>query len=169
MVRIDPTTAGAYVTPEGMCQLGHSKDHRPDLPQVKMAMAVLEPLGVPLTTTVVTGQTADAPLYVPEIAKVRQTAQCTGLTDVGDCTMAAIGTRAEIVAHQDDSVCPLAAKQMPEAALDRVLDPVFHDVLEPSAIRLPHADEALAGLCREPGAAPATTRHARGHRTQRAR
>jgi transposase len=140
VVRVDTTTAGAYVTPEGLFQLGHSKDHRPDLPQVKIAMAVLDPLGLPLTTTVVAGQTADDPLYLPEIAKVRQTAQRTGLTYVGDCKMAAIGTRAEIVAHQDYYLCPLSAKQMPEAELDRVLDPVFRAVLEPSAIRLPNAD-----------------------------
>src|SRR5437879_2765354 len=101
MVRVDTTTAAAYVTPEGMCQLGHSKDHRPDLPQVKIAMSVLDPLGLPLTTTVVAGHTADDPLYLPESATVRQTAQRTGLPSVGDCKMAAIGTRAAIVAHQD--------------------------------------------------------------------
>ena len=57
--------------------------------------------------------------------------------------MAAIGPRAEIVAHQDYYVCPLSAKQMPDAELDRVLDPVFREVLVPSAIRLPNADGAL--------------------------
>src|SRR6267143_2005921 len=143
MVRVDTTTAGASGTPEGLFQLGHSKDHRPDLPQVKIAMAVLDPLGLPLTTTVVAGQTADDPLYLPEIAKVRQIAQLTGLTYVGDCKMAAIGTRAEIVAHQDFYLCPLSAKQMPDAELDRVLDPVFREVLAPSAIRLPNADGVL--------------------------
>jgi transposase len=143
VVRIDTTTAGAYVTPDGLFQLGHSKDHRPDLPQVKIAMAVLDPLGLPLTTTVVAGQTADDPLYLPEIAKVRQTTQRPGLTYVGDCKMAAIGTRAEIVAHQDYYLCPLSAKQMSEAELDRVLDPVFRGVLEPSEIRLPNADGGL--------------------------
>jgi transposase len=65
VVRVDTTTAAAYVTPEGMFQLGHSKDHRPDLPQIKIAMAVLDPLGLPLTTTVVAGNTADDPLYKP--------------------------------------------------------------------------------------------------------
>jgi transposase len=142
-VRVDTTTAAAYVTPEGMFQLGHSKDHRPDLPQVKIAMAVLDPLGLPLTTTVVAGNTADDPLYLPEIAKVRQIARITGLTYVGDCKMAAMGTRAEIVAHQDYYLCPLSAKQMPEAELDRVLEPVLRGALEPSAIRLPNADGAL--------------------------
>lgn len=140
MVRIDTTTARAYVTPEGLFQLGHSKDHRPDLPQVKIALSVLDPLGLPLTTTVVAGQTADDPLYLPEIAKVRQTAQRRGLTYVGDCKMAALGTRAEIVAHQDYYLCPLSAKQMPDAELDRLLAPVFSGTLIPQDIRLPNAD-----------------------------
>jgi hypothetical protein len=143
VVRLDTTTAAAYVTPEGLFQLGHSKDHRPALPQVKVSMSVLEPLGLPLTTTVVAGQTADDPLYLPEIAKVRQSAGTTGLPYVGDCKMAALGTRAEIVAHQDYSLCPLSAKQMPEAELERVLDPVFPNALAPSAIRLPHTDGTL--------------------------
>ena len=142
-VRLDTTPAAAYVTPEGLCQLGHSKAHRPDLPQVKVAMSVLDPLGLPLTTTVVAGQTADDPLYLPEIAKVRQSAGTIGLTYVGDCKMAALGTRAEIVAHQDYYLCPLSAKQMPEAELDGVLAPVFRDALAPSALRLPHSDGAL--------------------------
>ena len=140
LVRIDTTTAAAYVTPAGMFQLGHSKHHGPDLPQGKIAMSVPDPLGLPLTTTVVAGQTADDPLYLPEIAKVRQTARTPGLTYVGDCKMAALGTRAEIVAHQDYYLCPLSANQMPDTALDRVLAPVLHDALEPSAIRLPNAD-----------------------------
>jgi transposase len=143
VVRLDTTTAAAYVTPEGLFQLGPSKDHRPALPQVKVSMSVLDPLGLPLTTTVVAGQTAADPLYLPEIAKVRQRAGTTGLPYVGDCKMAALGTRAEIVAHQDYSLCPLSAKQMPEAELEHVLDPVFPNALAPSAIRLPHTDGTL--------------------------
>jgi transposase len=143
VVRIDTTTAAAYVTPEGLFQLGHSKDHRPDLPQVKIAMSVLDPLGLPLTTTVVAGNTADDPLYLPEIAKIRQIARSRGLTYVGDCKMAAIRTRAELVAHGDYYLCPLSAKQMPEADLARVLAPVWSGALQPSALRLPTADGTL--------------------------
>src|SRR6266850_159654 len=143
MARVDSTTVAAFVTPEGMFQLGHSKDHRSDLPQVKIAMSVLDPLGLPLTTTVVAGNTADDPLYLPEIAKVRQSAGTPGLTYVGDCKMAAIGTRAEIVAHQDSYGCPLSAKQMPAAELDHVLAPVWSGVLEPTAIHLPNANGTL--------------------------
>ena len=49
-VRLATTTASGdwRVTEEGLCQFGHSKDHRPDLPQVKVLLAVLDPLGWPL-------------------------------------------------------------------------------------------------------------------------
>jgi transposase len=43
-------------------QFGHSKDHRPDLPQVKVMLSTLDPLGVPLATAVVPGHHADDPL-----------------------------------------------------------------------------------------------------------
>jgi len=142
VARVDSTTASAFVSPAGMFQLGHSKDHRPDLPPVKIAMAVLDPLGLPLTTTVVAGNTADDPLYLPEIAKVRMVAQITGLTYIGDCKMAAIGTRAELVAQGDHYLCPLSAKQLPAEELDRWLDPVFNGRLVPTAIHVSHADGA---------------------------
>lgn len=140
IARVDTTTTSAFVSPEGMFQFGHSKDHRPDLPQLKISMSVLDPFGLPLTTTVVSGNTADDPLYLPEIAKVRKIAGMSGLTYVGDCKMAALGTRAEIAAHQDYYLCPLSAKQMPEAELDRLLEPVFSRKLKPTQIRLPNAD-----------------------------
>ena len=44
---------------------------------------------------------------------------------------------------QDFYLCPLSAKPMPDAELDRVLAPVFREVLAPSAIRLPNADGVL--------------------------
>lgn len=51
-IHVDSTTASAYVSvsPEGLFQFGHSKDYRPDLPQVKVMQAVLDPLGMPLAT-----------------------------------------------------------------------------------------------------------------------
>ena len=103
-------------------------------------MAVLDPLGLPLPTTVVAGHMADAPLSRPAMATVRQGAQRPGLPYVGDGKRAAIGTRAAIVAPQDDSWGPLSAPPMPAAELDRVRDPVLREGLAPRAIRLPHAD-----------------------------
>lgn len=124
-VRVDTTTASAYVTPDGMFQLGHSKDHRPDLPQLKISLSTLDPLGLPLTITVVAGNAADDPRYLPEIAKVRESLGHQGVTYIGDCKMAALETRADIVAHGDYYLCPLSAVQIPAAELDRLLRPVW--------------------------------------------
>jgi len=114
-VRIDTTTASSYadVNEQGVLQLGHSKDHRPDLPQLKLALASLDPLGMPLATEVLSGEQADDPVYLPLIARVRRGLQQKGLLYVGDCKMAALQTRASIAAHGDFYLCPLSALQAP--------------------------------------------------------
>src|SRR5262249_53297055 len=69
----DSPSASVYarVSEGALFQLGHSKDHRPDLPQVKVIQAVLDPLGMPLATDVVSGERADDPLYIPCIERVQ--------------------------------------------------------------------------------------------------
>jgi len=126
-VRIDSTSAKTYagVSEEGLFQFGHSKDHRADLPQIKINLSALDPLGLPLTTTVVSGNCADDPLYVPEIKRVQQTLGAGGKTYIGDCKMGALATRAWVAGSGDDYVCPLAGKQMPAEELEKLLSPVF--------------------------------------------
>jgi len=126
-VRVDSTTAKGYVkvTPDGLFQLGHSKDNRPDLPQVKINVSTLDPLGMPLTTTVVSGEKADDPLYVPEIRKVQQSLGQSGVTFIGDCKMAAFETRAIIEDSDDFYLCPLPSVQIPSSELNRILMPVW--------------------------------------------
>src|SRR5437870_7628200 len=126
-VRVDSTTASGYwtVTEEGLFQLGYSKDHRPDLPQLKVMLSALDPLGLPVATQVVSGERADDRLYLPAIAQVSQSLNAHGLLYVGDCKMAALDTRAYLEAQQDYYLCPLAAKQMPEEILDEYLQPVW--------------------------------------------
>ena len=91
-VRMDSTTASGYwdVTEDGLFQFGHSKDHRPDLPQIKLMLATLDPLGLPLAADVVPGQRTDDPLYLPIIARVRASLERTGLLYVGDCKLGAL-------------------------------------------------------------------------------
>lgn len=115
-IRIDATTATSYldVTAEGLVQFGHSKDHRPDLPQIKINLAVLDPLGMPVTTEVVAGNRADDPLYLPAIRRVQQSVGASGLTYIGDCKMGSLETRAAIVASGNGYVCPLGGVQLPQ-------------------------------------------------------
>jgi len=126
-VRLDSTTASGYgsVTPEGLFQFGHSKDHRPDLPQVKVMLATLDPLGMPLATMVLPGQRADDPLYIPAITQVRQGLGRGGLLYIGDCKMGALATRAFLQAGGDFYLCPLSEIQMPADRLEETLAPLW--------------------------------------------
>lgn len=125
-VRLDATTTKTYagVDEHGLFQFGHSKDQRPDLAQVKVNLSTLDPLGLPLTTTVVSGNCADDPLYVPEIQAVQRALGRGGKTYIGDCKMGAEATRASVAWSQDYDLCPLAGTQMPAAALAELLTPV---------------------------------------------
>jgi hypothetical protein len=80
-VHVDSTSASAYasVSDEGLFQFGHSKDQRPDLPQVKVMQAVLDPLGMLLVIDVVSGERADDPLYIPCIERVQASLGRSGL------------------------------------------------------------------------------------------
>jgi transposase len=101
-IHVDSTTASAYpsVSPEGLFQFGHSKDYRPDLPPVKGMQAVLEPLGMPLATEVVSGECAEDPLDVLCIERGQQRGARSGLLFVGTCKMVAHAPRAFINAGQ---------------------------------------------------------------------
>jgi transposase len=71
-----------------------------------MAAAAI-PSGFPLAVDIVPGNSADDPLYLPLLARVRSQLKRKGLLYSGDCKMAAIGTRADIVAHDDFYLVPL--------------------------------------------------------------
>src|SRR3954467_6692808 len=102
-VRLDATTSCGYhtATDDGLMQLGHSKDHRPDLAQFKLMAAVAEPTGLFLAGDVHPGNAADDPLYLPLYRRVRTMLGQTGLLYAGDCKMAALETRAAIAANGD--------------------------------------------------------------------
>jgi transposase len=126
-VRIDTTTANSYadvLTEQGLLQFGHSKDD-PDRPQLKIAAGVLDPLGMPLATAVVPGNSSDDPLYVPVIQAVQQSFGAGGRTYVGDCKMAALATRAFVAAGGDFYLCPLSESQLSRAQRRELLRPAF--------------------------------------------
>jgi len=108
-VRLDPTTVSGYHAggAASVFQFGHSKDD-PTLRQVKVMVATLDPLGLPLVTAVVAGNAADDPLYVPAVDRVLQIIEGFGLLFVGDCKMSALATRAYIAHLQQRYLCPLA-------------------------------------------------------------
>jgi len=126
-VRLDSTTASGYwtVTEEGLFQFGHSKDHRPDLPQVKVMLSALDPMGMPVATQVVAGQRADDGLYIPAIKQVSASLDEHGLLYVGDSKMGSLATRAYLQNSEDYYLCPLSATQLPKEELEKYLQPVL--------------------------------------------
>jgi transposase len=112
------------VSEDGLFQFGHSKDHRPDLPQFKVLLATLDPLGMPVVTQVVSGEKADDPLYIPAIDQVRTGLGARGLLYIGDCKMMSFETRTHLEAGGDDYLGPFSLTQMPEETIDSYLQPV---------------------------------------------
>jgi transposase len=80
-IRLDSTTSSGYhqVTDTGLMPLGHSKDHRPDLPQLQLMAAAAPPSGQLIACDVHPGQCADDPLSTPLIQRVRKLLGRTGL------------------------------------------------------------------------------------------
>src|SRR5262245_61005246 len=145
-VRVDTTTASTYAAKDdaegGLFQFGHSKDQRPDLAQIKVPIAALDPLGMPLVSTVVAGNTADDPLYVPTIAQVQQNFRGSGRLFVGDCKMAAVETRGYLASTGDYYLCPLSAVQVPKTVWPRLLQPVWEGTQPLTTVYRPVVDPA---------------------------
>lgn len=108
-VRLDPTTVSGYHAggDASLFEFGHSKDD-PTLRQVKVMVAALDPLGLPLVSQVVAGSTADDPLYRPAVDRVLQIIDGVELLFVGDSKMSALDTRAHIQSLTQRYLCPLA-------------------------------------------------------------
>jgi len=125
---VDSTTACGHHRPSenGLMQRGHSKDHRPDLAQLKLMTVAFHPHGHLSATEIVSGNTADDGLYLPIIARARGMIGHTGVLYSGDAKMAALRTRAEIARVGDYylTIAPLTgetATALPgwiEAAID---------------------------------------------------
>ena len=83
----------------------------------------------------VSGNSADDPLYVPAIKQIREVLNRSGVLYVGDSKMGALETRREIQAGGDYYLVPLSATIVPEETLDNYLAPLWE---EGSTIELTH-------------------------------
>jgi transposase len=126
-VRLDSTTACSRWTVRegGLFQFGHSKDRRPDQPQLKVMLSALDLLCLPPVTQVVTVEKADDPLYIPVIQQVRQELQKPGLLYVGDCKMMFLETRAYLQAGKDFYLGPFSKVILHNETLEAYLQPVW--------------------------------------------
>jgi transposase len=122
-VRLDSTTSYGFhaVADGGLMQRGQSKDHRPDLPQLKLMAAAAEPSGMLLATEIHPGNTNDDRLYLPLVQRLREVLGRRGLLYCGDCKMAALETRADLQAQGDFYLVPLPLSSGNEILLDQAV------------------------------------------------
>jgi len=119
VIRCDATTVSGEheVVEGGLVQFGQSKDE-PTRPQITVMLGSLDPLGMPLSTDVLSGERADDGLYLPVIERMRTGLQSPGLLLVGDCQMSALDTRASLARHQDWYLSPLPLTGATAEAMD---------------------------------------------------
>ena len=140
VVRCDMTTVSGFhaVQDGGLMQFGNSKDD-PTRPQIKLAVASLDPMGMPLAIEVVSGEHADDTLYVRLIDRVNIALNKLGLLFVGDCKMSSLANRMHIALGGHFYLSPLpntgcTAQDMHEwinkgldKAKDSSLEPLFRE------------------------------------------
>lgn len=148
IIQLDPTVGQVFrqTVEGGLCQYGHAKQHRGDLPQFKSNVAMLAGIGMLLATLTVPGHTADDGLYLPLIEKVRASlGPRRGVLWCGDVKMASMSTRAALAQSQDYYLCPLSRVQMPAARLSGLLQPVHQGQISLQTIKR-HDQEIAEGF-----------------------
>ena len=108
VIRCDaPTVSGEHEgTAGGWLPCCQSQDE-PTRPPITVLLGALEPLGLPLSTDVLSGERADDGVSLPRIERRRIGLHKTGRVFVGAGTMSAVATRASLARHQDMSWSPL--------------------------------------------------------------
>lgn len=146
LVRLDSTSVSGFwnINEDGLFQRGHSKDHRPDLPQLKLMLASLDPLGLPIASEIVAGNSADDPLYRPAVHQVRQTLETKGLLFVGDCKMGSLSTRHLIQSKGDYYLCPLSKTQVCDEDIRQYLSLAEEKQLKLAEVKYDYANGKTA-------------------------
>jgi transposase len=122
-VRIDTTSVAVHGDDDGggVIAYGYSKDHRPDLRQFKVLMATLDPLGMPLLTQLMAGNSSDDGCYVPAYEEAIKSTG-TNIMVIGDSKMSALATRAHLHSGGSRYLTPLAMVGNTKADLAQWVD-----------------------------------------------
>jgi len=121
-IRLDAFIAQSF-RPEGeLFQMGYSKQHRSDLPQLKAMVATIDPLAMPIAVLIVSGEKADDPLYMPVIDKVKKTFPQPGLFFVGDAKLSSLSTRSQLQQQGHYYLAPLSKTQCTPEQLVQYLE-----------------------------------------------
>lgn len=121
-VRLDATTGGVKHNEarHSLFKTGRNKAGGFET-QFKLMLGTLDPLGLTVAADIVSGDTADDPLYAPIYQRIRQTLGAAGRLYVGDSKMAALNNRLVIVVGRDLYLTPLPLTGQTPALLTELL------------------------------------------------
>ena len=110
-IRLDAMIVQSFREQGDNFKKGHSKQHRADLPQLKVMVATVDPLSMPLSSVIVSGNQADDGLYLKVIEKLEQDIACKEQLFVGDAKIGSFSNRAYLQNQGQYYLMPLSKKQ----------------------------------------------------------
>jgi len=120
-IRLDAMIAQSFRSADEEFKLGYAKQHRADLPQLKVMLATIDPLAMPLVSVIAPGNKTDDVLYIPVIDKVIANLGNTGQLFVADAKLGSLANRAYMHQQGQYYLCPLGKKQCSPAQLQAYL------------------------------------------------
>lgn len=120
-IRLDTMITQSHRAAKGDFQMGYSKQHRADLPQLKTMLATVDPHAIPLVSITVAGNQADDGLYLPAIEQLDESLSLKHQLFVGDSKMSSLENRSEIARRNHYYLTPLSKKQCCNEQLDQYL------------------------------------------------
>lgn len=127
-IKIDATTAYGHheVIEGGIMQRGWSKDHRSDLPQLKIMVSVESNTGIQIASDVVPGNKNDDPLYLPVLERTRKAIDTVDCLMCGDCKMSALYIRANMVKNKEFYLVPMQLINSTKILFDDLVDKIVN-------------------------------------------
>lgn len=122
VVRLDSANATSFREPDALFRHGVRKKHQAELPQLKVMLACLDPIGLPLSCYTVAGNQADDQLYLPVLQQAQQSLPQQGLLYIGDSKLGNHSNFSFIARSANYYLCPLSQTQFPLQMLAEALE-----------------------------------------------
>ena len=111
-IRLDGTTVSVYhqrndADKDSLLQYGYNGEEGERKRQFKVMMATLDPLGMPLTASVVSGEQGDDLLYIPAYETAVKGLGSRDVLVIGDSKMSSLAIRGQLVKSGSRYLCPL--------------------------------------------------------------
>ena len=121
-IRLDALIVQSFRDQGENFKRGHSKQHRADLPQLKVMVATVDPLSMPLSSVIVSGNKADDTLYLDVVKKLEKSMPKKQQLFVGDAKLGSTGNRAYLQSKEQFYLTPLSEIQCSKEQLSAYLE-----------------------------------------------